>query len=261
MIDLHCHILPNLDDGPTSLEESIEMCRLASADGIHTIVATPHFKPGIYNPLEHDLLRTLGSLQEEVRKRNLSIRLLCGADISITPELWIYLQEKRLLTINGTGRYFLAEFSHATIPQNWDWFLLQKRRFGIIPILTHPERNRWFLSHPEALYSFVLSGGLVQLTASSLLGQSSDDSRDFALRAIKYRHAHIIATDAHSVKDRPPRLAEAVDVAAKIVGKDSALDMVNTFPQKILLGTAFDVPNPVPIEYKKKTWFQRLANI
>src|SRR5512138_3499510 len=158
MIDLHCHILPGVDDGPATLEEAVEMCRIAEADGIRTIVATPHFRPGTYE--FDDREQALGSLRSEVLRRGIGVTVLAGADVTVTPELPLYLAQQPHLTINGTGRYVLAELPHDAVPARWDDFLLSLRSRGITPILTHPERNHWFLGRPDALYSYVLAGGL-----------------------------------------------------------------------------------------------------
>ena len=259
MIDLHCHILSGIDDGPSTLDESIEMCRIAAADGITTIVATPHFRPGSYelnNIAEH-----IRILQNELDSQRIGLTILPGADVYVTPELPGYLGQYRELTINGSGRYFLAELPHETIPAQWDQFLLSLRSRGIVPILTHPERNRWFLNHPDALVPFVMAGGLVQITAMSVTGGVGKDTRDYCSFLLSRNLVQVIATDAHSPDMRPPILSEALKAASDIIGGDAASRLVRDNPQAIIDGRTFEAPEPVIKEARKRSWFQRVLDL
>lgn len=259
MIDIHCHILPGLDDGPSTLDESLEMCRIASADGIATIVATPHFKPGTY--AIHDLSGHIRTLQNELDRQGIGITILPGADVSVTPELPAYLSQYRELTINGSGRYFLAELPHEAIPAHWDQFLLSQRSKGIVPIITHPERNRWFLNHPDALAPFVMSGGLVQITAMSVTGGVGPDVREYCLFLLRRHLVHVLATDAHSTAQRPPILSAALHAASELIGESAAKRLVSDNPQAIIEGRPVDAPEPVMITVKKRSWFQKVLDM
>ena len=261
MIDIHCHILPGLDDGPETLEESIEMSRIAYNDGIRTIVATPHYRPGSFE-YPHELLQAkLDQLKAALVKAQVGLEVLPGADVTITPELNEYIIRYPYLTINGTGRYFLAEFPHAAVPPNWDTFLYEMIRKGKTPIITHPERNGWFLSHPEKLSPFVRAGGLVQITAMSVTGEGSEESRRYAVHLIKSGLAHIIATDAHSRTIRKPLLSDAVALAVSLVGKERATAMVVDTPRAIVEGRPILTEEPIIAIPKRRTWFQKIARI
>lgn len=259
MIDLHCHILPGIDDGPSTLAESIEMCRIAAADGIKTIVATPHFRPGTYDC--DDVGKHTAALQKEILSRGIDLTILAGADVSVTPELVYHVEEDRRLTINGTGRYVLAELPHEVVPLGWERFLLSLRVKGITPILTHPERGRWFLNHPEALVSFVLAGGLVQITAMSVTGSVGYDVREYCNFLLRRNLVHVIASDAHSADKRSPVLSGAVKAAAVIVGEANAYKLVRDNPQAIIDGKPIDAPEPVMMVAKKRSWFQKVLDM
>lgn len=261
MIDLHCHILPGLDDGPKTLEESVEMCRIAASDGIKTIVATPHYKPGTYEHPSSVIDRNLNALVAELDARNIPVRIVVGADVFVTPELPRHLDACDYLTINKTGKYFLAEFPADFVPPQWDVFLLSFLTRGIVPIITHPERNRWFLGHWAALDSFVRSGGMLQITAMSLCGDYGDDERVFCEFLLRHELVHVIASDAHAAFGRMPVLSHAVNAAAEIVGRGKAEALVTSIPEAILAGNKVKrFPPQAHFEAQsRKTWLQRLT--
>jgi len=258
MIDSHCHILYDLDDGPETLEESIEMCRIAQADGVRTIVATPHFRPGDYEH-PYDLIRCrIEELNSALRREQVPLDIVPGADVTITPELDEHLARYPYLTINGTGKYFLAEFPGATVPPKWDVFLFGVIRKGLVPIITHPERNGWFISHPDALADFVRTGGLVQVTAMSLTGGFGPAAREYCEYLILHKVVHIIASDAHSSKERLPVLSAAVKRAGKLIGDEQAMKLVRDTPKAILEGMPVEIPvpgDPVP----RRRWLRILG--
>ncbi len=263
MIDLHCHILPGLDDGPCTVEESVEMCRIAVEDGIETVVATPHFKPGRYETSSAAVFNAIEALKSEIRREKLNLRLLPGAEVTVTPELPDLLKTGAHLTINGGRRYFIAELPQDSIPPRWDAFLLSLMDSGKVPILTHPERNRWFWDHPEALYGFVARGGMVQITAVSLTGQLGDQIREFSGLLLRHNLVHSIASDAHDAGARMPVLAEAVNDAAGFIGRDRALALVTSIPRAIIEGRGISLPAPVPLFAgpRKKTWIEKLISL
>lgn len=258
MIDIHCHILPGLDDGPDEMAEAVEMCRIAAADGIRTIVATPHFRPGTYQFSAEVTAKGIAALKSVIRREGIELAILQGADVTISPELPITLRSEKSLFINQ-GKYFLAELPHA-VPPRWEIFLLSLLQQGFFPILTHPERNAWFLNNPQALYSFVAAGGLVQITAMSLIGECGEDVREFCELLLKHNLAHVIATDAHSTGQRPPLLSEAVRVAEDMIGAEKASALVTSIPAAIVDGGSALCPEPMAI-IKKRTWIQRLLNV
>src|SRR5574337_227878 len=240
MIDIHCHILPGVDDGPETLDQAIAMCRIAAGDGIRAIVATPHFIPGRSESTPAAILEKLAELKHALDQEAIPLTILAGADVSVTPELRSRLEAESCLTINNTKRYFLAELPHTTVPPGWDRFLLSLLAAGKVPILTHPERNPWFITHPDALFAFVVQGGMVQITAMSLTGGCGERVRDFSLLLLKHNLVHVIATDAHNCDLRPPVLTEAVHEAANVIGEHRARALVTSIPGAIIEG------RPVP---------------
>ncbi|MBI5204612.1 MAG: hypothetical protein HZA11_06820 [Nitrospirae bacterium] len=258
MIDIHCHILPGIDDGPETIDEAVEMCRMAHADGVKTIVATPHFNPGVYEPASAKVFGLAAELETRAKEKGIDIRILPGADVAVTPELPGHLKKEEYLTINSTGRYFLAEFPPASVPPKWDAFLLSLLSSGMVPIITHPERNAWFMEHPDALYSIVSRGVMVQITAMSITGAFGEDIQRYSIFLLQNNLVHVIATDAHSAAYRPPLLSEAVKMSSDMIGEDKAKALVTTIPVAIIEGKSVSLPEPVRPRGKKKGWLQKV---
>jgi protein-tyrosine phosphatase len=258
VIDLHCHILPGIDDGPATIEEALEMCRIAASDGIHTIVATPHYSPDNKAWSARDISERIERLEAALLKLNVKLAILPGAEIAIFPELPKAVAHGTVPTMNNKRRCILAEFPFDSAPPHWEAFLQKVLDSGIVPLISHPERNGWFLRHPEAVTAIVRRGGLIQITAMSLLGGFGEEVRDFSLFLLRHKLAHVIATDAHSVVARPPKLTEAVRVAARVIGEAAARELVTSVPQAIIEGRAAPVPEPVEFVGKKEPWLKRV---
>ncbi len=229
-IDLHCHILPGLDDGPENLDESIRMAEIAWSERIGNIVATPHIRENIFSP---ELIREkIRVLNEALNKRDIPVEIHYGADVSVR----LPTELMRSYTLNGTG-YILIEFPYTHITPS----MVRERLFaimtaGLTPILTHPERNPSVIRDPDAFIDLLSEGMYLQLTASSLTGEFGEEVRACASYLLKRRVVDLIATDAHSVRWRPPLIEDAVEAARRIVGEDVAERLVSENPARVLTG-------------------------
>ncbi len=262
MIDIHCHILPGVDDGPGSLNEALDMCRSAVADGIKTIVATPHFNPGTFEFTGRKVSDTVDILVAAAKDEGMDLRILPGAEVAVSPEMPAHLKQNRHLTLNSSGRYFLAELPPFSVPPAWDAFLLSILSSGLVPIIAHPERNPWFINHPDALSFAVDNGIMVQITAMSITGGLGPEPRDFSAFLLRNNLVHVIATDAHSADFRSPVLSEAAAIAADLIGVESAEALVKSVPEAIIAGR--DIPTLRHARRssravgRKGDWFRRL---
>ncbi len=275
MIDLHTHILPGLDDGAKTLEESAQMCWRSYRDGVRTIVATPHTLNGLYLNDRDIILKKVDELNEtltqcglriadceikhskseiesssvnsELRTPNSELRILPGADVRLCENTLSHLDEGKLITIGDNKKYLFLEFPFQGIPLQAEEIIFQIMTRGIIPIITHPERNIEVGQRPQRYYEMIRMGCLGQVTAMSLTGEFGPRIKQVAERLLTNRLIHFIASDAHSVNGRPPVLSEAVRMAEKIVGKEEAQKMVTECPQAILDGRKAHVEEPIPI--------------
>ncbi len=260
MIDLHCHILHGMDDGPPTLRESVEMCRMAAADGTGVIVATPHFAPGRYSWTDETMRVRLLELRSVLQAENIPLTVLSGADVAAFPELPAHHGLRTILSLNNS-RYFLLEFPHTSVPRGWDVFLRSLIAAGTIPVITHPERNRWFIRHPKALAQAVQAGALVQITAMSLRGGFGEDARKCCVQLLKSGLAHVMASDGHEAIDRPPLLSAGVRAAAALIGEERARDLVQTVPQAIIEDRPVSMQAPGVQAEGKRGWLGNLARV
>lgn len=241
MIDLHAHILPGVDDGPRAWEESLEMARLAVADGIVTMVATPHLfrrKSVERGALNHpdDLLQRLAELNRRLAEAGLKLQVVPGCEVPLFPEILEFLDQGRLLTLNDGGRYLFLELPDTVIPPATEELIFQMNSRGITPILSHPERNPILYQSPARLKRLIDLGCLTQITASSLTGGFGWGVRRFTKKLLREGLVHVMATDAHNTTHRPPLLSPAVNKVKKILGESRAWDLVTTNPERLLLG-------------------------
>lgn len=252
MIDLHCHFLPDWDDGPESWEEVEKMLELAAADGIQKICLTPHiFRFSRYN----DDLQVLDSRFEEFFRRygsSYQMEFFRGAEVFVHPDL-VSLIEERKLSINRS-EYVFVEFPSDQVPAGTKELFYQMQLAGYTPIISHPERNTVFGRQPELLFDLVSRGCLAQLTAMSLTGGFGAEVRKYAESFLKFNLVHLLATDAHDSVRRKPVLSRAVEQAAKIVSQEKAEAMVSEVPQAILDNRVIpDLGQPInPSREKKK---------
>jgi len=229
-IDLHCHILPGLDDGPQTLDESIRMTEIAWSEGIESIVATPHIRENIFSP---ELIKErIQILQEALIERSIPVKILYGADVSA----WLSSELMRFYTLNGTD-YLLIEFPYTHISSS----RVRERLFSIMslglrPVITHPERNPSVIRDPDTFVTLLSDGMYLQITASSLTGEFGEDAKTCASYLLKKGVVDLMATDAHSVKRRSPLFDEAVEAARKIVEEDVAERLVSDNPARVLTG-------------------------
>lgn len=227
MIDLHCHILPGIDDGPVDIQTSIEMARIAAGDGIETIVATPHIKDSLH-PVD-ELYKRVSDLNFHLEKQNIPVKVLPGGDVSAMLNS-SYMKD---YVINNS-RYILLEFPHSYLPRNNKEILFSLAVQGLCPIITHPERNLAILKKPDLLFDMLHSNVLVQITAGSLTGEFGRNEQACASYLLQKRAVHFIATDGHSTDFRRPVLSAGLKYAAKIVGRKRAEKLVWDNPGAVL---------------------------
>ena len=229
-IDIHCHILPGLDDGPENVEESLEMVRMANADGTSHIFCTPHVYPGVFDTNAAIIRRARDELRSIVPN---SMELFIGGDVRITPDLEERLENKEVPTLDGSP-YLLVEFPSQIIPHYSTRLILGLRRKGLIPILTHPERCAYFARDFTGLRVLRRQGCMFQLTAMSLTKDVAKEVRKAAIAMIENGFADFIASDGHSTGHRAPILSKAYNEVVRLFGGDFAETLFFRNPRKIL---------------------------
>jgi protein-tyrosine phosphatase len=254
MIDLHCHLLAGLDDGPRDLEESLAMARLAVKGGVHTVVATPHWHPALWPNGRRTILEAVKDLEEALRREGIPLEVRPGCELVLDADLADGLGRGSLLTLNDTGRWVLLELPGEILPQRLEDFFwdLSSRGYGII--LAHVERHPAVASDPERLYQWVQMGVRAQITGSSLLGRLGPDVAALCRRLLEHHLVHFLASDGHGVRSRRPVLAAAVRAAGEVLGPDAARRLVEDHPRAVLEGKDVNGPAPVPFKSPRRWW-------
>lgn len=245
LIDLHCHMLPGLDDGAVDQETAIAMARLAVEDGIVTTACTPHIMPGVYNNVGSEIVDAVDQFSAVLADAGVPLTLVPGADVHIDPGLATGLKNGRVLTL-GESRYFLLEPPHHVAPPRLLQFCFDVMTAGYVPILTHPERFAWVESEYGLIERLAHSGVLVQLTGGSLLGHFGRRAQYWSERMLDEELVDLIASDGHDCNRRPPVLSAARDAVATRCGIATATRLVASNPLSIL-------ENVLPSELRRKT--------
>ena len=218
MVDLHCHILPALDDGAATMEEAVAMAESAIADGVTHVVATPHSS----NEYHFDFAR-VRELRDEVQARvGDRLKIAIGCDFHLNPENLESLRKNARQYCINQHHYLLLEFNEFSIPPSLDQTLHEIQLAGVQPIITHPERNGILRARPERLKKWVHLGCFAQVTGGALTGNFGAGAQQDALRWIGDGLIHFVASDAHNTRTRPLRLQPAYDVVVDRFGQEKA---------------------------------------
>lgn len=254
MIDLHCHLLPSVDDGARTLEDSLAMAQLAVAEGISHILVTPHHKNGKFLNPKDAVVEATAALQEELDARGIALTLYPSQEIRINGELLNDIQKEEVLFVDEEKRFLLIEFPTLTIPEYTEQLFFKLRQQGITPVIVHPERNQAIIDDPNILLPFIERGALAQVTASSYVGAFGKDIAQLSYRLIEANLVHIIASDAHNTRGRGFHYKKAfsrlqADFGAEKVAyfRQNAKDLLN--------GDAVHTEAPVEVYQKKKRFW------
>ena len=234
MVDIHSHILPAVDDGAKSWEIAIGMCRMAAADGITHMVASPHSNDEFhFDRPAHEA--TLSQLRDKIDG---ALELSLGCDFHLSFDNIVALRRNPAEFCIGNTNYLLVEFSDFGVSRQLFTTLEEFLDLGLVPIVTHPERNPMFQAKPELVIQMAELGCVVQVTANSVVGFWGSGPRKLAEWLLKKGAVHVLATDAHDLLRRTPTLSNAREAVAKLAGKDVADTLVSRNPEKIVLGAS-----------------------
>ena len=239
-IDIHCHILPGLDDGPETIEQSLEMLKIAADDGISHIFCTPHVYPGVYDNNTAGIRRAVDELQKRAEN---DVSLYSGGDVRVVPDLVQRVARGDAPTLDGSP-YLLLEFPSQFIPPYTSRLIFDLRQNGLIPIVTHPERYAYFAKDFTPLKILREQGCLFQLTAMSFSKNVHKEVRKNTLAMMKKGFVDFIASDAHSSSHRIPVLSQAYEEVQRVLGKEIAHKIFFENPQNIVKSIAHEIRHP-----------------
>jgi protein-tyrosine phosphatase len=261
MIDLHCHMLPGIDDGAPDLDTALAMARISVADGIGTIACTPHIYAGLYENTGVSIGQAVEEFRGHLETEGIGLQLTYGADVHIAPDLLAGLRSGRIPCLHAS-RYFLLEPPHYVLPPRLEESVFELVAAGYVPVITHPERLQWVEHHCDLLHRLVRAGAWMQVTAGSLTGRFGSAARYWGEYLLAEGLTHLLATDAHGIESRPPLLAEGREVAERWLGGEEADNLVVRRPRGILDNLA-PAELPIPpgvgeLPRAKTSFFRRL---
>jgi protein-tyrosine phosphatase len=252
-------MLPGIDDGARSMEESLAMARMAVADGVRGMLCTPHWHPMIWPNERTQVREAVAALRNRLQSEGIPLQVWAGSELSLDSELDAGLDGGKLGTLNG-GPWVLLELPGAVPPPGIDDYLWNFHQRGYRVVMAHPERYDYIQRDPARLHAWVGMGVAVQITASSLLGRLGPETAGLCRLLIEHHLVHFIASDSHGTRARRPLLAQAVRAAAEVVGDERAKRFVDANPRAVLKGEPLDLRDSTPVVPvpKKRSWFSFL---
>lgn len=251
MIDLHCHLLPGVDDGARTLEDSLAMAQQAVSEGISHILVTPHHKNGKYLNPKEAVMEATAALQTELDDRGIGLTLYPCQEIRINGDLLDDIENEDVLFVDEEQCYVLIEFPTLSIPEYSEQLFFKLLQQGITPVIVHPERNQAIIDDPNILLPFIERGALAQLTASSYAGDFGKDIAKLSHQLVEANLVHVIASDAHNTRGRGFHFKKAfsqleIDFGPEKVAyfRQNAKDLLN--------GDVLHTEAPVEVSTKRK---------
>ncbi|ADW68391.1 tyrosine-protein phosphatase [Granulicella tundricola] len=262
MVDIHHHLLWGLDDGAKDFETSVAMAKASAADGVTEIVCTPHANGKFnFDPMVN--AAKAAQLQARLDADGIKLKVGLGCDFHLSYDNILEAKENPTkFSVNGLG-YLMVEIPDYGVPRGLNETFYELQLVGLTPVLTHPERNPTLQSDLPRLAEWMRGGVLVQVTGDSVTGKMGKDAEKMAHTLLSRRWVHFLATDAHNVSSRPPRLSEARDLVARKYGSEYADSLVETNPRAVFDGTRFEAqaePLGLYEEFKDTPWWRRILD-
>lgn len=211
MVDLHCHLLPGIDDGSKSMDISLRLAREATENGITHALLTPHHMNGRYVNHKQDVIWRTKEFQEQLKDHNIPLTVFPGQEVRINGQLLEALDRDDILFADTAGKYMMLEFPDDDVPHYTNRMIFDLQQRGIVPVVVHPERNTKIMAEPELLYQLLEKGCLSQITASSYVGTFGKKVERFSRQLIKSGQGYIFASDAHDLPGRKYEMRQAFE--------------------------------------------------
>lgn len=256
MIDIHCHILPNVDDGSENIEESIKMAKIAESEGITTIVSTSHYHIDFKYKMGKQLKGELDKLNEILRNQSINVEVILGNEIYYTNDFIDKFDELDFFTINES-KYILIEFSPTNFPKNINDIIYEVKIRGIIPIIAHVERYINVQEDINTIYECIKEGALIQMNASSIIGKNGKIAESTSKKLLDCNMVHFIATDAHSSTRRRPLMKDAYNYILKFYGKEIANNLFEKNAMLVINNEEIKILEPIKHE-EKRNFFKKI---
>lgn len=257
MIDIHHHCLHGVDDGPRELDDAAALCAMAAAEGIDTIIATPHVLRDRWPSYSRDALR---ERFDDLRARVGSTpRLLLGSEYFFSHDMVELLRDGKAILPLAGSRYVLLELAANSVPPMLEQPFYRAQLEGWVPVIAHPERNTILQQRPDVLAFLIGHGARTQLTATSLTGAFGSAARRAAEKFLRLQLVHFVATDAHNTTKRPPAMREALSALRSLVGESVAEALTVSNPLAVVENRPLPW-DPEPLDEPSGGLFTRLRS-
>lgn len=251
MVDLHCHLLPGIDDGSKSMEISLRMAHEATENGVTHALLTPHHMNGHYINHKQDVIRRTKEFQKQINVHNIPLTVFPGQEVRINGQLLEALDKDDILFADTAGKYMMLEFPDDDVPHYTNQMIFDLQQRGIIPIIVHPERNAKILANPTLIYQLLAKGCLSQITASSYVGTFGKKVENFSRQLIEAGQGYVFASDAHDLPGRKYEMRQAFEKMRHEFGQTIA-DRYQQNAQSIINGENIPLNNLHMIKKKKR---------
>lgn len=252
IVDLHCHILPGVDDGSPDLEHSLNLAKDAVKDGVTHILATPHHLDNEYVNHAQDIVKAAADFQEQLDANGINLRVFPGQEVHINGDLPQKYDD--LLGIDSNKHYMLLEFPHGNVPGYAKRLIFDLKKQGITPVICHPERNHEIQENLDLLYDFISDGALAQITATSYVGGFGSHVAEISKKLVEHNLVQIVASDAHTLKGRKFVLSEALNQIAEDFGEKKAMQFEKN-AEALINGQRVSAGEISKVKKKKRFFF------
>jgi protein-tyrosine phosphatase len=220
MVDLHCHLLPGIDDGSKNMDVSLRLAREATENGVTHALLTPHHMNGRYVNHKQDVIRRTREFQEQLKVHNIPLTVFPGQEVRINGQLLDALDKDDILFADTAGKYMMLEFPDDDVPNYTSRMIFDIQQRGIMPVIVHPERNTKIMAEPDQIYQLLEKGCLSQITASSYVGAFGKKVENFSRKLIEAGQSYVFASDAHDLPGRKYEMRQAFEKLSQEFGSE-----------------------------------------
>ena len=253
MVDLHCHLLPRVDDGSKSMEISLRLAREATENGVTHALLTPHHMNGHYVNHKQDVIRLTNEFQKQIKDHNIPLTVFPGQEVRINGQLLEALDKDDILFADTAGKYMMLEFPDDDVPHYTNQMIFDLQQRGIIPVIVHPERNTKIMAEPDLIYQLLEKGCLSQITASSYVGTFGKRVENFSRQLIEAGQGYVFASEAHDLPGRKYEMRHAFEKMQHEYGQELA-DQYQQNARSIINGESVPINEIKILKKKKRFW-------
>lgn len=253
MVDLHCHLLPGIDDGSKSMEVSLRLAREAVENGVTHALLTPHHMNGRYVNHRQDVIKRTAEFRQQLQEHNIPLTVFPGQEVRINGQLLDALDKDDILFADTAGKYLMLEFPDDDVPHYTNRMIFDLQKRGITPVIVHPERNTKIMAQPELLYQLLGKGCLSQITASSYVGTFGKKVEKFSRQLIEAGQGYVFASDAHDLPGRKYEMRQAFEKLSQEFDSELTEQYQNN-ARSIINGAGVQLNELQTIKKKKRFW-------